>query len=181
LSVVKERTFLHKAARWVKLKLLHIPDSPHRIALGTAIGVFVALSPVLGLHIVIALLFSVVLRANKLAAMVSVWVNNPLTVMPILYAGYLAGHAAAGVFGAAGSVMGFGELRANFDSMLEAGFYTAVFWRGLFDMLWRMGVELWMGCTLLGLAAAAVSYWATLKIVIRHRLKHPRRRYQDIQ
>jgi uncharacterized protein (DUF2062 family) len=59
-------------------------DSPRQIALGTAIGVFLAFSPFLGIHTVAALGLAVLFRASRLAALLGTLVNNPVT-MTFLY------------------------------------------------------------------------------------------------
>jgi hypothetical protein len=51
---------------------------PHRIAMGTAVGVGVATVPVLGFQTVLAVLLATALRANRLAAATFVWVSNPV-------------------------------------------------------------------------------------------------------
>ncbi|MCK5473761.1 MAG: DUF2062 domain-containing protein, partial [Planctomycetes bacterium] len=66
-------------------------DTPHRIAMGTALGLFVAWTPVLGLHILMVLGLALLLRANKFVAIVFIWVNNPLTMAAIYYPSYLLG------------------------------------------------------------------------------------------
>ena len=63
--------------------ILIIKDSPHRIALAFALGVFVGISPFLGLHYIGALLFAWLFRLNKLVAVVGVSVNNPWTIVPL--------------------------------------------------------------------------------------------------
>ncbi len=60
-----------------------VKDSPRRIALAFAIGVFMGISPLLGFHYIIAFILAWTFRLNKLVAMVGVSVNNPWTILPI--------------------------------------------------------------------------------------------------
>ncbi|UCH80537.1 MAG: DUF2062 domain-containing protein [Nitrospiraceae bacterium] len=60
-----------------------VKDTPHRIALAFALGVFVGISPFLGLHYLGAFFMAWLFRLNKLVAIVGVSVNNPWTIMPI--------------------------------------------------------------------------------------------------
>lgn len=60
-----------------------VQDTPHRIALAFALGVFMGISPFLGLHYIGAFAIAWLLRLNKLVALVGVSVNNPWTIVPI--------------------------------------------------------------------------------------------------
>ena len=61
----------NKVADFIKFRILHVDDSPHRIALGTALGILVAYMPPFGFHMVLAALLAVILRANKFVALTS--------------------------------------------------------------------------------------------------------------
>ena len=63
--------------------ILTIKESPHRIALAFALGVFLGISPFLGLHYIAAILLALLFRLNKLVAVIGVSVNNPWTIVPI--------------------------------------------------------------------------------------------------
>lgn len=60
-----------------------VQDTPHRIALAFALGVFMGISPFLGLHYIGAFAIAWLFRLNKLVAVVGVSVNNPWTIVPI--------------------------------------------------------------------------------------------------
>lgn len=63
-----------------------LQGDPHYIAVGMAIGVFVAITPTIPFHTVIALALAFILRGSKAAAAIAVWVSNPVTI-PIFYVG----------------------------------------------------------------------------------------------
>ncbi len=63
--------------------IFQIKESPHRIALAFAIGVFMGISPLLGLHYIGGVLLAMLFRLNKLVAIIGVSVNNPWTIVPI--------------------------------------------------------------------------------------------------
>lgn len=75
------RSFSYFGKRIVRLRA-----SPHSIALGLAAGIFAACSPLLGLHIVIALALAWVLSGNLVAAALGTAFCNPLT-FPFIIAG----------------------------------------------------------------------------------------------
>ncbi|WP_166831266.1 DUF2062 domain-containing protein [Thalassoroseus pseudoceratinae] len=80
--------------KWV-LRVLSLNDTPHAKALGMAIGVFIAMTPTVGLQIVIvltlALLTGRLFYFNKPAALLMVYVSNPLTILPIYWTDYKIG------------------------------------------------------------------------------------------
>src|SRR5436309_610992 len=74
---------------WSRIKrtaqqILHLGDSPRRTALAFAIGVFIAFSPLYGLHTISVFLFAWAFRLNVVAVLAGSLVNNPWTVLPIL-------------------------------------------------------------------------------------------------
>lgn len=63
--------------------IMQVHETPHRIALAFALGVFMGNSPFLGLHYIGGIFLAWIFRLNKLVAFVGVSVNNPWTIVPI--------------------------------------------------------------------------------------------------
>ena len=79
-----------KIQQWInRIKQLH--GDPHYIAMGIAIGVFVAVTPTIPFHTVIAVGLAIILRASKAAAAIGVWFANPLTIPLFYLASYKTG------------------------------------------------------------------------------------------
>lgn len=73
-------------------RLLAIDDPPERTALAFSIGIFIAFSPFLGLHTIIATALAFLFRFNKVAIYTGTFINNPfLTLVPIIIASYAIG------------------------------------------------------------------------------------------
>jgi len=73
-------------------RLLAIDDPPERTALAFSIGVFIAFSPFLGLHTILATFIAFMFRFNKVAIYTGTFVNNPpFTLVPIIVASYAVG------------------------------------------------------------------------------------------
>lgn len=72
-------------------KLVFEANTPHKLALSFAIGIFIAFSPFIGFHNLMILLFSIVFKLNAPVVFVSAHVNNPLTTIPIFSFNYLFG------------------------------------------------------------------------------------------
>ena len=67
-----------------KIKLiLSVKDTPHRISIAFAVGIFVGMSPLLGIHTLLGLALAYVFRLNKLVTIAGVYVTNPWTIIPI--------------------------------------------------------------------------------------------------
>ena len=74
--------------------LIHDPSlwATHRKAVvpAVALGIFVAFIP-LPIHPLLAAGGAILMRVNLPVALVAVWINNPLTIAPIYYSGYVLG------------------------------------------------------------------------------------------
>ncbi|MBK6808642.1 MAG: DUF2062 domain-containing protein [Sandaracinaceae bacterium] len=74
---------------WTRLKnvvvsgILGLDDSPQRIALGVFLGFVVAMTPTLGLQIVIYVALAALLRVNKVAGVPILFITNPVTAVPV--------------------------------------------------------------------------------------------------
>src|SRR3954467_14826683 len=70
-----------RLVRWMRahhMTLMTLPDIPHSIALGSAIGMFFGFSPLLGLKTLLAFLITWALKANKTAAVITVQLHDLL-------------------------------------------------------------------------------------------------------
>lgn len=65
-------------------RLLEIHGHPREIALGAALGLFVGMTPLMGIQMAIAIFLAALLKWNKIAAGIGVWITNPLTA-PFIY------------------------------------------------------------------------------------------------
>jgi uncharacterized protein (DUF2062 family) len=67
--------------RWMRghhMTLMTLPDTPHAIALGSAIGMFFGFSPLIGLKTILAFLIAWAFKANKTAAVINVQLHDLL-------------------------------------------------------------------------------------------------------
>jgi uncharacterized protein (DUF2062 family) len=65
-------------------RFLKIRGNPREIALGFALGIFVGMTPFMGLHTAIAVPMAALFKWNKFSAALAVWISNPLSA-PIIY------------------------------------------------------------------------------------------------
>lgn len=80
---------MRPALRWItKLR-----SSPRAIAGGFSLGMFIAFTPTLGAQIALAIIFSTFFNFNRAAAILPVWITNPVTVAPIFTFNYWIGQS----------------------------------------------------------------------------------------
>ena len=145
--------------RWLRRTLqilLHVEDSPSRVALAFALGVFIAFSPLLGIHTGLAIAIAIAFRLNKTAILVGAWTNNPWTIAPMYSAGTLLGCFVLGV-----SPTSLGEI----DWSLSGRAFYASLGSGLRPLVLPFVV----GNLALGAAAGLVSFLALRWILARRR------------
>lgn len=67
-----------------KLRLiLTVRESPVMISLSFAIGVFIGMSPFLGIHTILGIICAYLFRLNKFVTIIGVYITNPWTIIPI--------------------------------------------------------------------------------------------------
>ena len=70
--------------REVYERFVKIRGNPREIALGFALGIFIGLSPTMGIQMPIVVFLAAMLGWSKIAAVFGVWVTNPFTA-PFIY------------------------------------------------------------------------------------------------
>lgn len=140
--------------------LLQLQDTPHRIALAFGIGIWIAFSPLLGLHTVMALGTAFAFRLSRAALLFGAYVNNPWTIAPLYLAGTALGCALLGV-----STEGLETIR--WDQ------HGTAFYR---DLLAHLRPYLWpyvVGNTILGVVFGVAAYFALRAFLERRRAAAP--------
>jgi uncharacterized protein (DUF2062 family) len=145
-------------------RLFALDDTPERIALAFALGVFLAFSPLFGLHTFLGLIFAFFFGLNRFALLLGVFVNNPWTLIPIYAAGTYLG----------GLLVGFpsGPLLPHFDWQAV---WSGGFWVQLAGQ-WHILTPLLLGSSILSVLAAALSYAVALYFIRHRRENQPKSR-----
>ncbi|MGE3165052.1 MAG: DUF2062 domain-containing protein [Planctomycetota bacterium] len=153
--------------RWVGIN-----DTPESIALGTATGLFIGMTPTVGIQIVLILILNSLVRANRLAGVIMVNISNPLTLIPLYWLDYQLGAWLLGVERV--SAERFEQVFQGFRS--EA---SRTEWWSAFRELAVVNVEIYVpmlvGGVLLGLVLALPAYPLTLRFMRAH---HRRRSHK---
>lgn len=61
------------------------------VARGVAVGLLVAIIPILPFQTILAIVLSILLRANIPIAFLTSWVSNPFTIVPLIFLTYYVG------------------------------------------------------------------------------------------
>lgn len=80
----KNKDNLQKALRRIYERFVKIRGQPREIALGFALGIFIGMTPAMGVQMPIAVFFAAMLKWSKISAAFGVWITNPITA-PFIY------------------------------------------------------------------------------------------------
>lgn len=143
-------------------RLLSLDDPPERTALAFAIGVFIAFSPFLGLHTILATLIAFVFRFNKVAIYTGTFINNPfLTLIPIIVASYAIG---ALVLGRPLQIPA-----AGLDLLAHPHPLTGDYYRQLFRESWDVVWPFTIGGMILSVVCSLIAYPVTSSLLRKRR------------
>ena len=150
---------LSRLRSWLE-QLLHTHDTPHRTAGAYALGVFLAFSPMLGLHAVLGLALAFVFRLNRVAVILGVCTNLPWLV-PAYYT--LATVAGAAILGVDVQPRALEEAIREI-STASWGQYSRLA-RNLAPLIWAFV----LGSSIGAVGLAAVVYRVSLVMILAHR------------
>ena len=145
-------------------RLLALDDPPERTALAFSVGVFIAFSPLLGLHTIMATVLAFAFRFNKVAIYAGTFINNPfLTLVPIVVASYALGALVTGR-----------PLRLpaeGLELLSDPHPLRASYWRALGAHAWDVLLPFSVGATVLSVVCSLAAYPVTLHL-LRARRRH---------
>jgi uncharacterized protein len=143
-------------------RLLAIDDPPERTALAFSIGVFIAFSPFLGLHTIMATLLAFLFRFNKIAIYTGTFINNPfLTLVPIIVASYAVGALFLGR-----------PLKIppeGIELLKSPRIFSADYYRRLFVQGWNIVEPFGLGGLVLSVVCSLLAYPLTLRALWAYR------------
>ena len=131
--------------------ILLIEDTPHSIALGTAVGMFIGMTPTVGIQMIIVIIFAFLVKPlftfNRMAALITVYISNPVTMVPIYYMNYKVA-----------TVFYHGDYTIeDFRKILQYEDFSG-WWRTIVELFVGIGVPLVIGTFIVATLCAAVTY-----------------------
>jgi len=132
--------------------LVRLRGQPEALARGIACGVFAGLFPFFGSQTLLAVLLAFLFRGNKILALVGPWISNPFTSVPIYAFNFYVG-----------------------KWLINDHTPTDINWHSWEDIK-ELGIEiiwpLFIGCVVVGLVCAIISYFLGLWLIRRVRASH---------
>lgn len=133
-------------------QILVIKESPRKMATAFAIGVFIGMSPLLGIHTVLGILAAWLFRLNRLVTLVGVYVTNPWTIVPIYSFGTWIG----------AKIIGMNKVIPVID-------WTQITFLGFLKEFRPLLLPFIIGNTVVGLVSAVLSYFILYNAAKKYR------------
>ena len=175
----------YRAVSYMLHRLRRLPDAPHRIARGVAVGVFVCFTPFYGFHFVLATIISFIIRGNILASLLATFFGNPLT-FPIIAT--ISVDLGSWMLGQPGGLQLPSIVGAFSNASIELWFnITALFtddvahWGSLMRFFRRVFLPYLVGGIIPGIITGAIAYMITHPIISAYqtsRIKRLKKRYE---
>jgi uncharacterized protein (DUF2062 family) len=80
----KRYKYIKRSLKRFYERFLRIRGRPRDVALGLALGIFIGMTPSIGIQMALAVFMAALFKWNKLSAATGVWITNPLTA-PFIY------------------------------------------------------------------------------------------------
>ena len=147
-------------------RILKINDTPQAIALGASVGMFIGMTPTVGLQMLLMIIVGTIIRANRLAGVAMVYISNPFTVLPIYWLDYWVGSLLLGF-----DYMTYEKFEQTCNTFMvelnTVGLWTATIHsvKNHSDIAWSLS----LGGLILGVICAIPIYPLTLRVVWAHR------------
>ncbi|WP_154934609.1 DUF2062 domain-containing protein [Gimesia maris] len=152
--------------RMLLRSILMLDDSAHSIALGTAIGMFIALTPTVGIQMLMVLCVAFLTRPffkfNQVASLITVYVSNPLTIVPIYWFDYKIGTYYVG-----GSLT-----QKDFARILEFEGFSG-WWETVKQLLLEVGSPLIIGSLIVATFFSLMTYPIMLRLLMHFKKQKP--------
>lgn len=129
--------------------------------MGTAIGVFVAFTPTVGLQMLIGAFLATLVGANRPAAMIPAWITNPITIPPIFALTYWVGSL---LLGSAADVDVQAELTKVVEQLGSISFYEI---HKPLLKFFEIGVEVYVPMLVGGIIVGAICGGITYPLTVR--------------
>ena len=158
------------------IPLLRAKHSPNYTARSVFFGLLVAMTPTVGVQMLIILAIWFVVRFvrpawdfNVVIAMLWTWITNVFTLGPIYFLFLITGRI---MLGSGSDLSGYGKFTARLEETLasDARFFE-MFWVYTFDLFEIWGLPMFLGSVPWAILSAVLGYWWTLRLVTSRRAK----------
>lgn len=151
--------------KYYTLRFKRLKGDPRSLAGGTALGVFVGLTPTIPFHTLIIILLALVTRTSTIAGILSSWfICNPLTYFPIYYLSLVIGNSVTPY------ELNWLKIKETLDLILAAEDLRQSI-HTLFSLGFEAAIVMVVGGCLFALPFSIASYYLSLKFFVAIRKK----------
>lgn len=150
---------LRPMLRW----LIKLRSSPRAIAGGLGVGTLIAFTPTFGVQIILAVVCATLFNLNRPAAIVPVWITNPVTIAPIYTFNYWIGikvWSGPPLAEVSGLFIDIGQTMTRLEFWNIKDQFLAVLHMGR-----EILIPLLLGSLAIGAASGLLVYFLTLKLL----------------
>ncbi len=147
------------------IAVLRQKDTPHRIALGLAMGIFIGLLPIMGIQMAVVAILALPFHGNLKAAIAGVWISNPITFLPMYW-----GYYQFGLIFSSTPEVGWERFQGIISEAAEWN------WMSISESMNRIvdiGVDIlvpmWIGSAILAVTIGVPTYFVTHRFVVKYR------------
>ncbi len=146
-----------------------------QVSWGVAIGLFVGLTPTMGIQMYIAALIWAIcryilrFRFNLPVSVAMVWISNPLTVVPLYYLFLVTGYLFFELFNWPHMPLSFEAFRERFNEISSSESSWEVIVEGTRFLLYDLGLPMLTGSMLFAIPIGIGSYFVTVHFLTRYR------------
>ncbi len=133
-------------------QVLTIKESPHRLATAFAVGVFIGMSPLLGIHTLLGIAAAWLFKLNRIVTIVGVYITNPWTIVPIYTFSTWVG----------ARLLGIKDMIPDVD-------WASISFRVLLVDFGHLVIPFIIGTTLVGTVSAIIGYVVIFRAAKRNR------------
>ena len=165
--------FIHRVKR--------LPDTPHKIAIGIATGVFCSFTPFFGLHFFLAAFVAYIFKGNIVAALFGTFFGNPVTWPFIASFSVKLGQIILGY-----PVTNFETFLEHFVEASDATIqgvkslfgYGESDWALLYSFFRELFLPYFIGGFVLGLIAALFTYFVFRPVIYAYKVTRNKKKYK---
>lgn len=150
-----------RSIKYLYVKFMRLKGDPQSLAIGTAIGVFLGILPIMPFQTILVVLVTVATRASTIAAILSSFlVANPLTYVPQYYFSTIIGNALTTYD------LTWSRIKEAMDLMLQdPGFYKSLMI--IVELGYEAVIVLLVGGAVLAFPFTVASYFLSLPLFIK--------------
>ena len=188
LTLARLKNFLiprkgwRRAVDYIIHRVKRLPDSPHKIAIGLAIGVFCSFTPFFGLHIFLAVLFAYFFKGNIVAALLGTFFGNPVTWPFIAAFSIKLGQILLG-YPISNFETSIEQIIEAANAFIRSGMaffgYGESNWTLVYTFLRELFLPYFMGGFVLGIATATVIYFIFRPIIYAYKIAKEKKKSRE--